>query len=106
MENAGKVVGRWYVSVYQDEDNKTCVKIYDTNYTGDIWVKELNPQGYQPVSTYYYKTFVGHNGELCLDGQVEAWTMSAEEVYNAQLFAYDTQVAWRNAIYSFITESK
>ena len=106
MENAGKVVGRWYVSVYQDKDNKTLVSIYDTNYTSKYWLKDLNPEGYQPVSTYYYTTFAGHNGELCLDGQVEDWTMSSAEVYVAQVFAYVAQSTWSNAVYTVITEEK
>lgn len=77
-----KVIGRWFILV---KDN--AVKIYDTNYTSTIWETEYNQKGYQPTpASYNVDTFMQHDGKLKLWAEVEEWTMSAEEVMNAQAF--------------------
>ena len=101
MKNKGTMIGRWYVSVYAKDQN-TYVAVYDTNYTSDLWVSDLNPKGYQPTGgSYYLETFITHEGALSLWGEVEDWTMTSAEVYNAQAFAYLAQSQWSNAKHTF-----
>jgi hypothetical protein len=82
-----KVIGRWNVVVVLDERYGEVVKIYDTNYTSDFWKKENNPQGYQPTpASYNVNDFMSHQGLLILWGDVKEWTMTKQEVMDAQAF--------------------
>jgi hypothetical protein len=84
-----KVIGRWYVVVvgYGVGKHTKVVKIYDTKYVSKHWKSITNPEGYQPIgATYYVSSFMSHQGLLQLNGDVKEWTMTEQEVVDAQAF--------------------
>jgi hypothetical protein len=83
-----QVIGRWYVVVEGDT-----VRIYDTKHIGNFWISVRNPLGFQPTGAIYtVRTFLEAGADtLMLNGDVEEWTMNANELYNAQLFVYSSQ---------------
>jgi hypothetical protein len=79
-----KAVGRWLVTVTADDKGSKVVKIADTKFHSNG-----NPQH---VATYSVKTFLCQQSEgLILDGFYSEWVMSFIELYQAQVFVYQTQ---------------
>lgn len=79
-------VGKWNVAILYGGDvygrsmsstvNDITVFFYDSSVK---WPRGQYPLG-QFVASYYAKTIVSHEGPLCLNREVEAWTVTGEEM--------------------------
>ncbi len=65
---------RWAIKV--DMDKKT-VLFLDRKYTDPSYPGWENGQ---PTYSYYISTILQHNGKLCLDMSIPAWTVPAEDM--------------------------